>query len=78
MDKKKDMHDEISRVAYELFEKRGKAQGKELEDWLEAERIVMERHERHAREMEHEARIDEKEKKGFRKTDKIGGRIYRD
>jgi uncharacterized protein involved in type VI secretion and phage assembly len=78
MDKKKAIHDEIAKVAYELYEKRGRAHGNELEDWLEAERIVMERHERHAREMEHEAPISEKEKRGFRKADKIGGRVYRD
>ena len=53
MDKKKDIYDEIARVAYELYEKRGRAHGHELGDWIEAERIVMERHERHAKEIEH-------------------------
>ena len=76
MDKKKDINDEIARVAYELYEKRGRAHGHELENWLEAERIVMERHERHAREIEHGADIIEKAKKGFRKTVKKGGRVY--
>jgi hypothetical protein len=78
MDKKKDINDEIARVAYELYEKRGRAHGHELEDWLEAERIVMERHGRHAKEIEHGVDIIEKVKKGFRKTDKKGGRVYRD
>lgn len=78
MDKKKDINDEIARVAYELYEKRGRAHGHELEDWLEAERIVMERHERHAKEIEHGVNIIEKVKKGFRKTVKKGGRVYRD
>jgi len=78
MDKKKDINDEIARVAYELYEKRGRAHGDELEDWLEAERIVMERHERHAKEIEHGVDIIEKVKKGFRKTVKKGGRVYRD
>jgi len=78
MDKKKDIYDEIARVAYELYEKRGKAHGYELEDWLEAERIVMERHERHAKEIEHEVDIIKKVKKGFRETVKKGGRVYRD
>jgi len=32
--------EEISRVAYELFERRGFVHGHDLEDWLEAERIV--------------------------------------
>ncbi len=37
----KKMHEEIARVAYELYEKRGRAHGNELEDWLEAEKIVL-------------------------------------
>ena len=32
--------EKISRVAYELFERRGFEHGHDLEDWLEAERIV--------------------------------------
>ena len=32
--------EEISRVAYKLFERRGFKHGHDLEDWLEAERIV--------------------------------------
>lgn len=32
--------EEISRVAYQLFERRGGVHGHDLEDWLEAERIV--------------------------------------
>jgi len=35
---------EIAKVAYELFERRGRTAGRELEDWLEAERIVRSRH----------------------------------
>ena len=31
---------EVDRVAYELFERRGREDGHDLEDWLEAERIV--------------------------------------
>lgn len=31
---------EISRVAQELYEKRGSIPGRELDDWLEAEKIV--------------------------------------
>ncbi len=30
----------IEKIAYQLYEKRGKAPGKALDDWLEAERIV--------------------------------------
>ncbi len=38
-----DLHDEISKVAYELYEKSGKI-GRDLETWLEAEKIVMARY----------------------------------
>lgn len=31
----------IARKAYELFETRGRAHGRDREDWLEAERIVL-------------------------------------
>lgn len=48
MQKKKALHDEIARVASELYEKR--TRGHDLEDWLAAEKIVTEKHERHARE----------------------------
>ena len=78
MDKKKGIYDEIARVAYELYEKRGKTHGYEIEDWLEAERIVLERRKRHAKEVEHGVDINEKAKKGFRATVKKGGRVYRD
>jgi hypothetical protein len=73
MKKKKGIHDEIARVAYKLYEKRGKAHGHELEDWLEAEKIVMEKHERHAKEIEHGVDIIEKVRKGFRRTVKKEG-----
>lgn len=39
-----DLHDEISKLAYELFEKSGRLEGRDLENWCEAERIVMARH----------------------------------
>jgi hypothetical protein len=39
-----DMHAEISRRAYELYEARGYAPGYEQEDWIVAEREVMARY----------------------------------
>ena len=39
-----DLHDEIAKVAYELYEKSGRVQGKDLENWTEAEKIVKARH----------------------------------
>ena len=54
MQKNKNLYEKISRIAYDLYEKRGKAHGHDIEDWLEAERIVMERH---VKEIEHEAKV---------------------
>jgi hypothetical protein len=44
MAKKEDFGDEIARVAYNLYEKRGKLPGYAQQDWLQAEKIVMEKH----------------------------------
>jgi len=52
MHKDKKVYDEVARVAYELFEKRGRIHGYSHADWLEAERIVLERH---AKEIDREA-----------------------
>ena len=35
--------EEIARIAYELFERRGRVNGHDLQDWLEAERVVRQR-----------------------------------
>ena len=35
-----DIEDEIRRRAYQLFEGRGKEEGRELEDWLRAEEEI--------------------------------------
>jgi hypothetical protein len=40
----KELEEEIRQLAYELYEKSGKIPGREMENWLEAERMVMERH----------------------------------
>ena len=34
---------DVAQMAYELFERRGRVHGHDLEDWLEAERIVRQR-----------------------------------
>lgn len=39
-----DLHDEIAKVAYELYLKRGCVDGHDIDDWLEAEWIVLARH----------------------------------
>jgi len=35
------IHERIAERAYELFQQRGQSHGSDLDDWLEAERIVL-------------------------------------
>ncbi len=39
----KNFYDEVAKVAYDLFEKRGKVHGHDMEDWFNAEMIVKKR-----------------------------------
>ena len=59
MTQKKNLHDEIVEVAYTLFENSGRLYGFDLENWLEAEKIVMERN---TKEMASEAKKPSKTK----------------
>ena len=34
------LHEMIEKKAFEIYEKRGKEPGRDLDDWLEAERII--------------------------------------
>jgi hypothetical protein len=36
-----ELHEEIRMAAYELYEQRGMTHGYDLDDWLQAEKIVM-------------------------------------
>ena len=38
---KKALQEQIAAKAYELYEKRGQMHGRDFEDWLEAERLVL-------------------------------------
>lgn len=40
------LNDEIAKVAHELYEKSGRKHGRDLEHWLEAEKIVRARYEK--------------------------------
>ena len=35
-----EVRERIAKIAYELYEQRGRHDGRELEDWLEAEELV--------------------------------------
>ncbi len=43
-----DLNNEVARVAHELYERRGRDHGYDLQDWLEAEKIVLARVEKSA------------------------------
>jgi len=49
--KEVNFREEIVKVARDLFEKRGRVEGHDLDNWLEAERIVMTQH-RHRENLE--------------------------
>jgi len=38
------LHEEITKMAYELYEKSGCINGRDFENWIDAERIVLMRH----------------------------------
>lgn len=38
------LYEEIAKIAYELYEKSGHIGGRDVENWVEAERIVLARH----------------------------------
>ena len=46
MSELKDFYDEVAKVAYELYEKRGRVHGQDMEDWFSAESIVKKRYEK--------------------------------
>lgn len=68
MPQKRDMQVEIAKVAHELFENSGRVYGRELDNWLAAEKIVMERHAKET-EQEPKAAGAAKEKKAAAKTE---------
>jgi hypothetical protein len=41
---KTDLNEEIAKLAFELYEKRGKTDGLDFDDWLNAEKIVRSRY----------------------------------
>jgi len=70
---KKSIHDEIAKVAYELYEKEGDIRGNDLKNWYEAENIVMKKHEKHAREMKKQVEPVNKPPQAHRRTVKREG-----
>lgn len=46
MDELRKFYDEVAKVAYGLYEKRGRGHGRDMEDWFEAEMIMKKRYEK--------------------------------
>jgi hypothetical protein len=44
MSELKNFYEEVAKVAYDLFENRGKVHGHDMADWLKAEMIVKKRY----------------------------------
>jgi hypothetical protein len=70
---KKSIHDEIAKVAYELYKKEGSVHGNDLKNWFAAENIVMEKHEKHAHEIEKQVEPINRPSPGYRHTVKREG-----
>ena len=70
---KKSLRNEIAKVAHELYEKDDSVHGNDLKNWFEAENIVMEKHEKHAGEIERHVEPVNKPPQGHRRTVKKEG-----
>ena len=46
MNELENFYDKVAKVAYELYEKRGRVHGQDMEDWFKAEMIVRKRYEK--------------------------------
>lgn len=67
------LYDEVAKIAHELYEKSGKEEGRDLFNWLEAERIVMARYGKQEKvEIESSAPLKKKKSSSPIKASKIG------
>jgi hypothetical protein len=63
MKTKEQLEEEIRRLAYQLYEKSGRIPGKEVENWLEAERIILSKYAEEMGGKEESKKPEEKPKK---------------
>lgn len=68
-----DIHEEISKVAYVLYEKSGCIKGRDDENWLEAERIVLDRRQSPDKEQAETDTTHSMESKSNRSSNKLKG-----
>ncbi len=64
MNELKDFYDAVAKVAYDLFENRGKVHGHDMADWLKAEMIVKKRYSNITKPEFPAAKSENKEKTG--------------
>jgi hypothetical protein len=67
----KNIYDEIAQVAHDLYEKSGRIQGRSVQNWLEAEKMVLARHEKDAKKAKPVRPPKAATKKGKRKEDAV-------
>ena len=67
----KNIYNEIAQVAHDLYEKSGRIQGRSVQNWLEAEKIVLARHEKDAKKAKTIRPSKAATKKGKRKEDVV-------
>lgn len=66
------LHDEVAKIAYEIYEESGRLEGRELDNWLEAERIVMARHTEQEKPEGKSSSAIKKKKSSTKKASKSG------
>jgi len=62
------LYNEIAKVAYGLYEKSGYIQGRELDHWFEAEKIVMARLAKEEKKREESKKTEKKTETRTKKT----------
>ncbi|MFH1701904.1 MAG: DUF2934 domain-containing protein [Nitrospirota bacterium] len=74
-----DLYQEISKLAHDLYEKSGRIEGRDLDNWLEAERIVKERLAIKGKSGIQKIAPDKKEsnRKGTKKSAPASGKNYK-
>ena len=63
-----DYYDEIAKVAYNIFEREGKAHGKHFDHWIEAEIIVMTRYKEKNNDGQNVTKVSKPKKSAVAKT----------
>jgi hypothetical protein len=73
-----DIHEEITKRAYELWEQSGRIPGRDLDNWVEAERIVKAKDKEEKGSEQKDSNKNELEMSGGRKNKSGGPRKKRD